>query len=78
MEIADAIKQRCSVRKYKGKEVKIEDVLKLLNLAKEAPSSGNLQNWRFIVVTDEKKRKEISVACLNQSWMNEAPVHIVI
>lgn len=78
MDLVEAIRQRCSVRKYKNEPVKIDDVLEILNIAKEAPSSGNIQNWRFIIVTDDSKRKEISIACLNQLWMVEAPVHIVI
>jgi len=78
MDIIEAIRQRCSVRKYKDKPVKIDDALEILNIAREAPSSGNIQNWRFIIVTDDSKRKEISIACLNQLWMTEAKVHIVI
>ncbi|MBS3108444.1 nitroreductase family protein [Candidatus Woesearchaeota archaeon] len=78
MQLLEAIKERCSVRKYKDKSVKITDVLEILDAAKEAPSSGNLQNWRFVIVTDEEKRKEISVACLRQMWMLEAPVHVVV
>ncbi len=78
MDITEAIKQRHSVRKYKDKPVEINDVLEILNTAKESPSSGNLQNWRFVIVTDEKKRHEIAEACLKQAWMEEAPAHIVI
>jgi nitroreductase len=43
-----------------------------------APSSGNLQNWKFIVVLDEDRRKAVAEACLEQYWMQNAPVHIVI
>ena len=78
MDIIEAIKQRHSVRKYAGKPVEINDVLEILNIARESPSSGNLQNWRFVIVTDEKKRKKIADACLQQAWMEEAPVHIVV
>ncbi|MBS3095077.1 nitroreductase family protein [Candidatus Woesearchaeota archaeon] len=78
MDLTKAIIERSSVRSYKNKQVKIEEVLEVLNIAKEAPSSGNIQNWRFIIVIDESKIKEISTACLSQSWMSQAPVHIVI
>ena len=78
MDIAEAIKQRHSVRKYKNKPVEINDVLEILNIAKESPSSGNLQNWRFVIVTDEKRREKIAEACLQQAWIVQAPMHIVI
>jgi nitroreductase len=43
-----------------------------------APSSGNLQNWRFVIVKDKETRKQLADACLQQDWMATAPVHIVI
>ncbi|MFH1331841.1 MAG: nitroreductase family protein [archaeon] len=78
MDVEDAIKQRRSVRSYSDKKVKHDDLIKVINAGRFAPSSGNIQNWVFIVVTDEAKKKEIARACLNQIWMVQAPVHIVI
>ncbi len=43
-----------------------------------APSAGNLQVWRFVVVRTQDKRNRIAEACLQQYWMSQAPVHIVI
>ena len=60
------------------KEVKLEIVFEILEAGSYAPSSGNVQNWRFIVVKDKKKRDEIADACLGQTWMNQAPVHVVV
>ena len=31
-----------------------------------------------MIVADEKKRKEIAVACVRQMWMLEAPVYVVV
>jgi nitroreductase len=43
-----------------------------------APSSGNIQNWKFIIIREEAQRKKIAEACLQQTWMTQAPVHFAI
>lgn len=78
MDLMDAIAKRRSVRKYLEKPVSWDDVGTILDAGRLAPSAGNLQNWKFIVITDEAKRKAVSEACLQQHWMATAPVHIVI
>jgi len=78
MEIKEAIRKRRSIRKYLKKPVDDKLIAEILDTAKFAPSSGNIQNWKFIIVTDPKKIKELATASLNQTWMNHAPVHIVV
>jgi nitroreductase len=78
MQLDRVIIGRRSIRRYKKKEVPISLIGEILDLARFTPSSGNLQNWRFVIVTDIDKRNEISDACLQQDWMSEAPVHIVV
>ena len=52
MDVFEAIEGRRSVRKYKSKPVERELTEKLLNAACWAPSGGNIQPWKFIVVED--------------------------
>ncbi len=78
MEFEKAYLNRRSIRKYKDKEIPLSLVGEILDLACFAPSSGNLQNWRFVVVTDQNIRQEIADACLQQTWMIDAPVFIVV
>ena len=78
MQLQDAILKRRSIRRYKEKDVPVSLVGDILDVAKHAPSSGNLQNWKFIIVTDLEKREKLAEASLEQYWMIEAPVHIVI
>lgn len=54
------IKTRRSVRKFIKTIPKEEDVLKLIEAARYAPSATNLQPWRFIIVRSEKKKKEMA------------------
>ncbi len=78
MNTEECILTRRSVRKFKTTSVDWEKVGKILEAGRSAPSSGNIQNWYFIVVDDEDKRKAIADACFQQYWMANAPIHIVI
>jgi len=78
MQLRDAILKRRSIRRYQSKNVPLNMVADLIDSARHAPSSGNLQNWRVIIVTELEKRERLAEASLEQYWMVEAPVHIVI
>jgi len=74
MDIFEAIKKRKSIRGYKHKEVEEDKIKKIMDFARLAPSASNRQEWRFIVVKDKDKRKALSKAAKNQSFVEEAPV----
>ena len=78
MDAMHAIMSRRSIRKYKDIPVEWDKVGEILQAGMAAPSSGNLQNWKFIVVLDEDKRGKLAEASLEQYWMQNAPVHIII
>ncbi len=73
----EAIETRRSVRKYKPEPVKEEHLKTILEAARLAPSAGNKQPWRFIVVRDSAKKKELAEKASNQNWIGEAGVVIV-
>jgi nitroreductase len=78
MDVLEAIKTRRSIRKYLDSPVPWDLIGQLLEAGKSAPSAGNLQNWKFVVVLDEGKRAQVAEACLQQHWMAQAPVHIIV
>lgn len=78
METLAAITLRRSIRKYRDIPVEFEKVGHILNAARLAPSAGNIQDWKFILVTEEDTRKKIAEACLHQFWMQDAPLHIIV
>lgn len=78
MDTIECIITRRSIRKYKDQAVPWDMVATILDAGRLAPSSGNIQSWRFIIVRDEAMRKQIAEACLQQSWMEQAPVHFAI
>jgi len=78
MDVIECIKTRRSIRKFLDVPVEWDKVGTIVEAGRNAPNAGNLQNWKFIIVLDEGKRKSIAEACLQQFWMAKAPVHIII
>ncbi len=78
MDALECIESRRSIRKYQDKTVEFEKVGNILNAGRLAPSAGNLQDWKFILVTERDLRKQLAEACSQQYWMETAPIHIVI
>jgi nitroreductase len=77
MDVYECIKTRRSIRKFKDVEVPWDLVVRLLEAGKSAPSAGNIQNWKFIVITDKAAKQEIAEFCGNQLWIAKAPLLIV-
>lgn len=78
MEASACIKTRRSIRKFLPKNVEDEKILEILEAARWAPSAGNTNEIRFVIVKDLEIRKKIAEACLGQYWMTMAPVYIVV
>jgi nitroreductase len=77
MNLYETIKKRYSCRSYSSKPIEAEKLDRILEAARLAPSAKNLQDWRFVVVTDEKKRKEVAAAANEQMFIATAPAIIV-
>jgi len=77
LEVFEAIQKRRSVRSYEPTPVLIENLRKVLEAARLAPSAGNVQPWRFIVVIDSDKRRKIAKGCRYGRFLAESPVVIV-
>lgn len=69
---------RRSIRKFKKKPVDLNLVLKILDVARYAPSAKNSQPWEFIVVTDEAVREKLSRIHMWASPIRKAPIAIVV
>ncbi len=90
MDVIEAIKNRRSIRQYKSDPVDDKAVNTVLEAAHWAPSWGNIQCWRFIVVRDSKTKSELADSLLkvkvDNEWVenaaaraiNQAPVVIVL
>ena len=75
MDVFEAIKRRCSIRKYKREVVEKDKLMKVLEAARLAPSAMNLQPHIFVVTSDADIIQKISSAC-NQQW--DSPTIIAV
>jgi len=76
MSVIEAIEKRYSCRSYRDKAVEKKKLDKILEAARLAPSAKNLQDWRFVVVTDGDTRRRLAEAANNQMFLAEAGVVI--
>ncbi|MEW6720268.1 MAG: nitroreductase family protein [Thermodesulfobacteriota bacterium] len=54
MDVFTAMKERQSIRKFRKEAVPREQILRMVEAASWAPTAGNAQNFRFIVVHDKE------------------------
>ncbi len=66
----DTIKSRRTVRKFKPLSVPKEHILKILDAARFAPTAGNQQPWRFLVIQDRKKLEELKKRAFSWYWVH--------
>ncbi len=78
MDTLEAIETRRSIRRYLERPVEFEKITTILDAARKAPSAGNLQTWRFIVISDRNLIKQLSEYSIEQYWIQTAPIVIVI
>ncbi len=78
MDVFEAVVKRRSIKKYKHKDIPWDMVATALHAGRYAPVAGNIFNIRFIVVKSEAQRKAIAEAAMEQYWMQDAPIHLVI
>jgi nitroreductase len=76
-QLAEIVRERRATPAFSASSVHGEDLTKILQAGLEAPSSYNMQPWRFIVVRDPEQRRRLRVAAMNQEQVEQAPVVIV-
>lgn len=77
MELLNIITERRSIRKFKPNVVPDDMIKKLLDAARLAPSAGNCQPWRFVVVKN-LSCKELMTRAIPQPFVTQAPLVIVV
>lgn len=71
------IKDRRSIREYIKRDIPYEDILEIIDAARWAPSSGNLQNWYFIIIKNKESINKIAEAT-GQEFVKNANTIIVV
>ncbi len=77
MEFDKVIKKRASIRNYSLKKPKPEEIIELIGAANTAPSPGNLEIVRFIIIEDKGKIHQLAQCC-QQKFVSDAPYVVAI
>ena len=79
MHVTEAIKTRRSIKAFDTSHKMTQaEIDGLMSLAMLSPTAFNIQNWRFVVVTDAALRKQIRAASWDQAQVEEASLLIVL
>lgn len=70
MQVSQAVAQRISTRAFKNTPLPEQEIREWLKDAQRAPSGGNLQAWRTIIVTGDAQQAVIKLA---QAILAETP-----
>lgn len=77
MNIKEVFEQRRSTRKFRTDPIPNEILEEIFRLGFEAPSSYNLQPWRFIVVRDPEHKAKLREFGFEQDKLVDAPVVLI-
>jgi nitroreductase len=79
MDAKQAVKERRAVKHYDASHsMSAEEVDELLSLAVLSPTAFNIQNWRFVVVTDPQLLRELRQAAWDQAQVTDASLLVIL
>ena len=79
MQVQEAIENRRAVKRFDPNHVMpIETEQQLLALAQHAPTSFNIQHWRFVLAKNTELRQQIHAAAWQQAQILEASLVVIV
>lgn len=66
-DIWEVFMKRRSVRQFRQDSIPEKDILNIIDAARMAPTSGNQQPWKFLVIRDKNKINRMKEACVKIS-----------
>lgn len=77
MGLKEAIEHRRAARAFSQDPIPEVILAEILRLGTRAPSSYNLQIWRFIVLREAQSKEKLKACAFNQHQVGEAPVVLI-
>ncbi len=74
----DKITTRQSIRKFTNEQIPDSIIEEIVDIGRSAPSGGNRQPWRIIIVTRDDLKQQLVLAAHNQKFIAIAPVVYVV
>jgi nitroreductase len=79
MNVSEAIETRRAVKLFDPECCMTQnETERLMELARLAPTAFNIQNWRFVLVTDPALRQQIREVAWNQAQVTDASLLIIL
>jgi len=79
MNVSEAIQQRRAVKWYDPEHKMPEETFRtLMENAILSPTAFNIQNWRFVRITDPEQRQKIRAAAWDQAQVTDASELLVL
>lgn len=79
MDVTTAIERRRAVKHYDPTHtLPEEEIERLVRLAMLSPTAFNIQNWRFVMVTDRQLRQKIRAAAWDQAQVTDSSLLIIL
>jgi nitroreductase len=76
--VIDAIRNRRSIREFTGQAVERADLREIIRAGTWAPSGLNNQPWRFVIVCDPARKKELAAQTRYSHIVLAAPALIAV
>lgn len=79
MDVFDAVEQRRSVKKFDpAHAMPEEEIRRLMTAVIRSPTSFNIQNWRFVLVSDPERKAALRAAGFGQAQFTDASLVVIL
>lgn len=78
MDFFEAVKTRSSVREYKYKSIKMNELEKIIDAGRRAPTARAEEPWDFIVVQDKNALQDLAQITDHGRFLGKAAAGIVV
>ncbi len=78
MDNLELLRARRSIRVFQDKSIDRDDLVKIIDCARFAPTARNVQPWEFVLVTDKHKLAEFAKLAENGRFIAQAAACIVV
>lgn len=78
MDTFDAIKNRRSIKSFQNHLMSQDEINRLLEATILSPTSYNIQNWRFVIITKQELKDKLCALSYGQRQVAEASLVIVL
>lgn len=76
MDLDEAISKRRSIRHFQDKPIEKEKLKQIILAGISAPSACNMQDWRFVILTDKEKDKLVKIG--GADTIKNAPTVVLV